>query len=326
MTDQQSTAAKASDWNWFDPSSTERFRPRTPAPPQDTSSELQLQNIVRLSDQIFDRLAVFEQYYAEANKQRAGCQAVSDPAQRLEMPTVKAELRDIEHALWKVYNVVKDRQADFVRKQLQALNIDEHTRGLKLHIGSAGYAIEGWLNIDAGGGELTLNVNWGLPLPDGSARFAYCSHLLEHLRYSDQAPVFVRDIHRVLEPGGTVRLVVPDLRKLLTAYAARDRVFFEQRLHHYRLHRAFIEDGIATLDYILLFCGAAPQVLSFNHKFGYDAATLRKLLLDAGFTTVIESGFMKSNHADLRVDAFSYNTRAQYHGDEHYSLFMEATK
>jgi SAM-dependent methyltransferase len=326
MTEQNRTPIRLRDWNWFDPSSTERFTARVPIPPVDTSTEIHLQNIIRLADRIFDHLSVFEQFCADSDKDRAGSHAVADPARRVDIPGAKAGLRNIEQGLWNLYTVLKDRQTAFVQQQLQALGIDEQTRGLKVHIGSAGYMIEDWLNIDAGGGDLTLNVNWGLQLPDGSAQFAYCSHLLEHLRYSDQAPVFVREIHRILATGGTVRLVVPDLRKLLSAYVERNREFFDERQRYYLLHKGFTHEGIATLDYILLFAGAAPQVLSYNHKFGYDASTLRRLLLDAGFSTVVESEFMQSHHAELCVDAFSYNTQAQYRGSEHYSLFIEATK
>lgn len=87
-----------------------------------------------------------------------------------------------------------------------------------------------------------------------------------------------------------------------------------------------MNDGVATLDYILLFCGAAPQVLGYNHKFGYDATTLQKLLMNAGFGKVTESTFQGSVHQELRVDDFSYNTQAQHLDSEHYSLFVEVTK
>jgi hypothetical protein len=316
----------SSDWSWFDPNSQERFTQRQLTVREDASTESRLQNIVRLIDQVFDDVSVFEQYEETRGNGRAGDRATADLSKRMDLPGVRTALARVEHELFELRDALQDKRASFVEQQLSTLGIDETTSGLKIHIGSAGYLMESWLNIDAGGADLALNVNWGLPFQNGSTRFAYCSHLLEHLRYSDQAPVFVREVHRILENGGVVRFVVPDVGKLLTAYALRDKDFYASRQEFYPLVEGFLRDGLATLDYLLLFSGAAPQLLSYNHKFGYDSSTLRKLLIDAGFSSVTESSFQGSKHPELRVDNFSYNTRATHRGGEHYSLFFEATK
>jgi SAM-dependent methyltransferase len=279
-----------------------------------------LENIVGLTDEIFDHLSVYEQFSETSSR---GAKAA--PEKKLDFPDDRARLIKAEQELWKVYRSLKDRRKAFVNQQLKALGINKRTRGLKVHIGSADHILEGWLNVDAGGADLMLNVNWGLPLPDGCASFVYCAHLLEHLRYSDRAPVFVKEVHRILAKGGIVRFVVPDVRKLLMAYIENDREFFAAREKVYPLSKGFVNEGIANLDYILLFCGAAPQILNYNHKFGYDATTLSKLLRDAGFKKTIESTFQESVHPELRVDDFSFNARAQ-NQNQHYSLFLEATK
>lgn len=58
-----------------------------------------------------------------------------------------------------------------------------------------------------------------LPVPDNSADVVYASHLLEHLD-RDEAQRFLSEAYRVLVPGGIVRLVVPDLEKLVEEYVA----------------------------------------------------------------------------------------------------------
>ena len=314
------------DWNWFDPDSQTRFEARKLTIDPDATTERRLQNIIRLIDRIFDHISVFEQYDETRGNGRAGLRATAQPERKLSLPAVTATLSHVERQLGELQKALEGERERFLRQQLNALGIDQSTRGLKLHLGSAGYLIDGWLNIDAGGADLTLNVNWGLPFPDGSARFLYCSHLLEHLRYTDQAPVLAREVHRVLEPGGIARFVVPDLEKLLAAYARRDQQFFTSRQEFYPLPPSFLRDGVATLDYLLLFAGAAPQQLGYNHKFGYDSAVLCKLLEDAGFSSVQESAFQASQAQELRVDTFSYNTHAKQQGSEHYSIFVEAIK
>jgi SAM-dependent methyltransferase len=57
----------------------------------------------------------------------------------------------------------------------------------------------------------------GLPFPDNSIDAAYHSHFLEHLD-RPIAGVFLREIRRVLRPGGIQRIVVPDMEKLCRDY------------------------------------------------------------------------------------------------------------
>jgi hypothetical protein len=58
----------------------------------------------------------------------------------------------------------------------------------------------------------------GLPVPDHSATAVYCSHVLEHLSLRDLRTA-LRHTHRILKPGGTFRMVLPDLRHMAAKYA-----------------------------------------------------------------------------------------------------------
>ncbi|MGN2254282.1 class I SAM-dependent methyltransferase [Frateuria sp. GZRe12] len=308
-------------WNLVDPCSPARFVRKEPVISEDASNETVLKNVVLLADHIFDHLSVFEQF-SEASSRGAP----TTSGRKVQLPEVRAQLAQAREHLWRAFSLLRTKQEQFVNQQLDALGINADTRGIKVHIGSSGNLLEEWLNIDAGGADLALNVNWGLHLPDESAKFVYCAHLLEHLRYGDQAPLFLREIHRILETGGVARLVVPDVGKLLRAYANQDREFFLDRRKFYPMYKGFVSDGLINLDYILLFCGANKQVLSYNHKFGYDFPTLSKLLYDAGFSRVSECSFQGSTHEDLRVDGHSYNAMAKTGSEQSFSLFVEATK
>jgi SAM-dependent methyltransferase len=306
---------------WLDPNDVTRFNRKEPVVQDGASNEDVLQNIMRLTDEIFGYLSVFEQF-PETTARGARSRA----SNRQEATGERTGLLRAERELWAVYDLLRGQRECFIKNQLEALKIGDDSRSLKLHIGSAGHLIEGWVNIDAGGADLALNINWGLPFQDNSVAFAYSAHVLEHLRYSDQAPVFVRDVLRVLAPGGTVRFVVPDLRKLLTAYAKGNSDFFADRHKFYPLNDGFMNGEVANLDYVLLYSGAGPQNLNYNHKFGYDATTLCKLLIDAGFVSAVESQFQQSAHPELHVDNFSFDAKAESHEGQHYSLFVEARK
>lgn len=59
----------------------------------------------------------------------------------------------------------------------------------------------------------------GLPVPDKFADAVYCSHTLEHLALNDLRTA-LRNTYRILKPGGTFRMVLPDLRHIATVYVS----------------------------------------------------------------------------------------------------------
>jgi hypothetical protein len=214
-------------------------------------------------------------------------------------------------------------RAPYLQTQLQALGVDAHSRELKLHIGCGPCLLPGWINIDIHPAPLATNVLWGLPFADGSARYVFLSHLLEHLFYPNDVHPFLVDLRRVLAPGGVVRIVVPDIAQCIAAYENDDAEFFAQRRQHWGAG-----DGQTThLEDFLAYAGAGPDPawLFQAHKFGYDFATLQRALERAGFVDIERSHFNGSRHIELQVDANSEVAGAQ-HGAEHYSLFVEARK
>jgi SAM-dependent methyltransferase len=65
------------------------------------------------------------------------------------------------------------------------------------------------------------DVSRTLPEADGSVNLVYSSHVLEHLALSDMRHA-LREVFRVLKPGGTFRGVVPDLAAAIRAYLDSD--------------------------------------------------------------------------------------------------------
>nr|MDT0657252.1 methyltransferase domain-containing protein [Micromonospora sp. DSM 115978] len=60
---------------------------------------------------------------------------------------------------------------------------------------------------------LQVDVTKPLPYPTGTVAAIYSSHMLEHI-YFDEALALLREGHRVLRPGGLIRLALPDAREL----------------------------------------------------------------------------------------------------------------
>lgn len=120
-----------------------------------------------------------------------------------------------------------------------------------------------------------------IPHADGSVSVIYSSHMLEHLDRAE-ARRFMQECHRVLEPGGILRIAVPDLLPLARAYVAGGSA------------DAFLSSCVLELDkprglaarlHHLVFGGR-------EHHWMYDGASLSRLMLDVGFADpeVLEAG------------------------------------
>lgn len=97
----------------------------------------------------------------------------------------------------------------------------------KLNIGCGTTFHLSWVNIDFEPSSPVVqqyDIRKGLPYADNVFDVGYCSHVLEHLKRVEADKV-VKEIYRVLKPGGIVRLVVPALEKITRAYlSALERV------------------------------------------------------------------------------------------------------
>lgn len=136
---------------------------------------------------------------------------------------------------------------------------------------------------------------------DGAVDVIYSSHMLEHLdRAAGQR--FLAEAHRVLKPGGVIRIAVPDLRMLVDRYNADGDA---DRLVEASLLAAEPPRTIAAkLRYLVLG--------SRHHAWMYDARSLVAALeragfesaqtLDAGTTTIQDPGALDlSERADESV-------------------------
>ena len=232
-----------------------------------------------------------------------------------------AELHGVLAGLTRIAGALGAQRDDFVQSQLDALALPP--RGLKLHIGAGKRRLAGWVNIDVAPAELAIDLRWGLPFGDGAASHVFLSHFLEHMSRFD-ADRLVRDIHRVLGDGGVVRIVVPSFRSYARAYLDADRRFFALQRERWPWTAALHTDLERILGYAA-GADADPRTFLRDHRYGYDFETLAHLLSAAGFTDVVESGYMASGDPALRVDDHSACADVALDGRA-FSLFVEARK
>lgn len=79
---------------------------------------------------------------------------------------------------------------------------------MKLNLGCGTNRLEGWENYDA-----EVNITEPLMWKSDSVDFVFAEHVVEHVYY-EQAVGFFRECHRILKPGGVVRIAVPSVERV----------------------------------------------------------------------------------------------------------------
>jgi len=188
--------------------------------------------------------------------------------------------------------------------------------GLLVNFGAGSSGKLGWVNVDGfqqPGITCLLDGRASMPFQDSSVRGFYSEHFFEHLRYPEDAGHFLKECHRVLQPGAVVRLIVPDGEAYLRAYCETgwDRLAATRPLDS--LHNDPYGHGYQTKMELV------NEVFrqGGEHQFAYDYETLEMLIKEAGFTEVQRSNFGESLNPDLILDLPSRASE---------SLYVEAKK
>jgi len=131
-----------------------------------------------------------------------------------------------------------------------------------------------------------------LPFQDNSFSAVYASHVLEHL-YRSRALALLSECKRVLKPGGTLRLVVPDLHVLVVEYlASKNNGGSRTAADDLNEKMAFRASAPLTGNALLKFYHLWKDFHS--HKWMYDAESLIGYLEAAGFHEVAQMEICRS--------------------------------
>lgn len=137
----------------------------------------------------------------------------------------------------------------------------------KLHIGGRVRA-EGWEVMDANDGPVVDHVGNARDLGrfgDGTFGAIYASHVVEHFDYKDELLATLTEWNRVLAPGATLYVSVPDMSTLAMLFLDKANLTIEERFH---VMRMIFGGHIDKYDY---------------HLVGLDADFLATFLDGAGF-------------------------------------------
>jgi hypothetical protein len=190
---------------------------------------------------------------------------------------------------WELALLVRAATSPLLSKQRRALRAVRGASGLKVNLGSGPLPHPGWLNVDGWSREADLVQRLGheLALPDRCASMVFSEHVLEHLEHPGQTRTFLAESFRILEPGGHIRIIVPDAENALRAYATGDAALLARLAPGTSgpidaVNRLFREYGF--------------------HRFAWDYALAAEELGAAGFVGIRRAAFRDSPIVALNID------------------------
>lgn len=134
------------------------------------------------------------------------------------------------------------------------------------------------------------NVVQGLPgIASNSCDGVFCSHVLEHLALEDFYKA-LRESYRVLKPGGTFRLVLPNLQKYMEEYQQALQTDDPQASVR------FMQHTIVGTEYRAKGLKAIVEGIWGNarHLWMWDPVSMQHALREAGFSSVRPAIFQDS--------------------------------
>ena len=191
-------------------------------------------------------------------------------------------------------------------------------KGVRVNIGCDDKPTQGWINLDVAShpGVYFWDCRSGLPFSDGAVAAIYSEHFFEHLDLESEARPFLCECLRCLQPGGVLRIVVPDAGAYLRAYGGpwetlakmrpldgtangwRDRCLSQVYQTKMQFMNAIFRQG-------------------YQHKYAYDGETLVLVTREAGFPDAVVQQFGISIDPKMAPDTNERRTE---------SLYVEAIK
>jgi predicted SAM-dependent methyltransferase len=126
-----------------------------------------------------------------------------------------------------------------------------------------------------------VDIRKRLPLSDKSVDYIYCSHVLEHLE-KWEAESILKECRRVLKKKGVLRVVLPDLEKVISRYRPGKADEFCREFYGFDKDKKYLFSMFIR-----------------GHEWMYDKQSFLELLKNAGFENVEVSDRLKSKLPDV---------------------------
>ena len=208
---------------------------------------------------------------------------------------------------------------------------------VKVNLGSGYLGLEGWLNYDNSVVAAVSKHKWlirllvklhflpkgyedikwppiivhdcrkGIPLEDNSVDFIYTSHFLEHL-YRHEVVDLLKECRRVLKSGAVIRIVLPDVEKLVQIYLKRDAKAYPLETSVKDPEPTYGDLFVSTFytsEFDRSRCRGfilrMQEKFLRHHHWMYNADSMRNILEYAGFARIEEKKYRESRIEEARL-------------------------
>ena len=162
---------------------------------------------------------------------------------------------------------------------------------VKINLGSGHWKLEGWVNVDIdleSKPDVAANLSADLPFASGVAHLMHTEDFIDQLEL-EHAVEFLHECHRILIPGGVLRVLTPDMQKLA---------------HLYLNDPAQLKTIWKTFVGVPLALETAGEIFNLGmrfagHTFLYDELTFKALAARCGFEAR-RVGYRQSEVPELR--------------------------
>ena len=146
---------------------------------------------------------------------------------------------------------------------------------IKINLGSGHWKLQDWVNVDidlASKPDVGANLSGGLPFSSGVAHLMHTEDFIDQLKI-EQAAEFLHECHRILAPGGVLRVLTPDMQKLTHLYL-NDPEQLKKMWRRFVGVPPVLETAGEIFNMGMRFAG---------HTFLYDEETFKALSTRCGF-------------------------------------------
>lgn len=188
-----------------------------------------------------------------------------------------------------------------------------------INLGCGRYILPGYINIDF---FFEPGIDWGadlrypLRIADNTIDGILCEHTMEHLTYAQNELLF-KECLRILKPGSTLRIIVPDVSLFADAYAAKNQQWFDG---YERIMLTESDDPKrAARKFTTPMQAISFVTQEYLHVACWDFDTMKYFLAKSGFAEITKVKHQEGRQANILGDTDEA-------GRKYVSLYVEAIK
>jgi len=161
---------------------------------------------------------------------------------------------------------------------------------VKINFGCGTGKLTDWVNVDLDPQchpDVLVNLSRDMPFATACADYLHSEDFIVQLDLSD-GKHFLRECHRILKPGGVLRLLTPDLEKFARSYLQEPKWLVDT-------WEEFVGVPLQTRS----ACEVFNLGIRMSGQFHYDRETLTRVVKECGFHSR-EVRYNESKYEPLR--------------------------